>query len=283
MSCFRVTRVAAALETKGSTLPLTLQMLAFGQRKNGCLRSTSKEPRLAKIKKALDNARKVRAVLRRSLPGEIEHTLIAGDQFSTNYYLYVDPNDHKWEKWRFSKSRGDGTVPLWSAANSNDPSASLPAFVDHATIFSDKWVTNKLQRMLDKNGGPPPVASTSEPLARTKDNKLIEISLVTATLDQTVVVPGVQTRLVLTVTSSSPVKRGDLAPIISVAGPGSEQSVIYNEETSDDDVDRRTLRFTAAVTTTAPGAYSVSVMLPGMGAYTRDLVALPALAAGGDQ
>ena len=52
-------------------------------------------------------------------------------------------------------SRGDGTVPVWSAVNNFTPpnplAGSEPSFVEHATIFADDWVINKLSREFVEN------------------------------------------------------------------------------------------------------------------------------------
>jgi pimeloyl-ACP methyl ester carboxylesterase len=143
-------------------------------------------PRLEVLLEGLDNARKLSALLRQPFPNTVEQTLFAGDKFSTNLYLYVDPNDKTWEHWHFTQSVGDGTVSLWSAADSDWPGRSLPAFVDHATIFDDQWVANELRRKLNKNAGPPPIANTSQPLARTIADHLVEISMVKAAFDRRV-------------------------------------------------------------------------------------------------
>jgi pimeloyl-ACP methyl ester carboxylesterase len=233
-------------------------------------------PRLAEVLHDLDNARKLRALLRQPLPAAIEQTLIAGDKFSTNLYLYVDPNDRTWKHWYFSQSVGDGTVPLWSAANSDWPGRSLPAFVDHATIFEDKWVVNQLQRMLNKNAGPPPIAIASLPLARTVSDRLVEISMVKAEFDKSVVEAGEVDRLTISIAFVDPIAKGDLQPSLTLNDPTGVHLLQAQDTTSNADEANRTLSFSAAVGTSLPGAYSVRISVPGMGgAYARDIVALP--------
>jgi pimeloyl-ACP methyl ester carboxylesterase len=145
--------------------------------------------RLALVEKAFRDARRIHSIMRQPLPVDVEVTLIAGDRFGTYLYLYVDPNDRRWTNWRFSKNRGDGTVPLWSAASLN-VADSLPAFVDHATIFDDKWIVIKLQRMLNKASGPPPVSSPTIPLAVTKSGNPVEVSLIDAWFEPPIVFSG---------------------------------------------------------------------------------------------
>jgi hypothetical protein len=224
----------------------------------------------------LDNARKLKAILRQPLPPTIEQTLIAGDKFSTNLYLYVDPNDRTWEHWHFSQSVGDGTVPLWSAANSDWPGQSLPAFTDHATIFDDKGVVNKLQRMLNKNAGPPPIAMASLPLAQTASDRLVEISMVKAEFDKSVVKAGDGARLTISIVFVDPIAKGDLQPNLMLSDPTGSQQLPVQDTTSVTDEANRTLSFSASVRTSPPGAYSVRISIPGMGgSYSRDIVALP--------
>ncbi|MGX9146459.1 lipase/acyltransferase domain-containing protein [Mesorhizobium sp. 128a] len=233
-------------------------------------------PRLANVLQDLDNARKLKAILRQPLPPTIEQTLIAGDKFSTNLYLYVDPNVRTWEHWHFSQSVGDGTVPLWSAANSDWPGQSLPAFTDHATIFDDKGVVNKLQRMLNKNAGPPPIAMASLPLARTASDRLVEISMVKAEFDKSVVKAGDGARLTISIVFVDPIAKGDLQPNLMLSDPTGSQQLPVQDTTSVTDEANRTLSFSASVSTSPPGAYSVRISIPGMGgAYSRDIVALP--------
>jgi hypothetical protein len=233
-------------------------------------------PRLAAVLQGLNNARKLKALLRQPLSPTIEQTLIAGDKFSTNLYLYVDPTDRTWEHWHFTESVGDGTVPLWSAANSDWPGRSLPAFVDHATIFDDKLVVNLLQRMLNKNAGPPPIAIASLPLARTTSDRLVEISIVKAEFDKSVVNAGVGDRLTISIVFVDRIAKGDLQPSLMLNDPTGPHQLPVKDTTSALDEANRTLSFSAAVSTSLPGAYSVRISIPGMGgAYTRDIVALP--------
>jgi len=90
----------------------------------------------------------------------VEQVLVAGDAFATSLYLYAPRENPRWQDWRFSKSRGDGTVPVWSAANNfAGLSGTLPSFSEHATIFDDDGVRNLLLRELVSNV-PPPVASS---------------------------------------------------------------------------------------------------------------------------
>jgi hypothetical protein len=53
--------------------------------------------------------------------------------------------------WFFSENRGDGTVPVWSAARNltfDNLQGTLQSFAQHSTIFDDKWVLKILEREL---------------------------------------------------------------------------------------------------------------------------------------
>jgi hypothetical protein len=56
--------------------------------------------------------------------------------------VYAAKENPQWQDWKFSSARGDGAVPVWSAANTvgNSLPGSLPSFSEHATIFDDKGV-----------------------------------------------------------------------------------------------------------------------------------------------
>jgi pimeloyl-ACP methyl ester carboxylesterase len=227
--------------------------------------------RLALVEQALQGARQIRALTRQPLPTNVEAVLIAGDRIGTYLYVYVDPNDHDWKKWRFSKSRGDGTVPVWSAANAN-LAQSLPAFVDHATIFDDKWVTAKLEWMLNRNAGPPPVSATNVPIAVTKSGKFVEVALADVMLDPPVAAPGDQLQVQVAITLVDEVARDDLAPGVSLDGAGEKRELPLQNITNDQDLEQRVLRFVASAELKVSGNYTVHIAIPGVGSYSRDLL-----------
>ncbi|MGE0848273.1 MAG: hypothetical protein AB7O44_01460 [Hyphomicrobiaceae bacterium] len=231
--------------------------------------------RIAAVKAALQSARRVRAQMAKRLPNSVELVMIAGDRIGTKYYWYVDPARPAVGNWRFSQSLGDGTVPLWSAAASNWPGKALPAFVDHATIFADPWVTNLLKRQLNSLGGPPPIANVTQTIAKANSGRLIEVSLIRADVDKMAASVGnaVNIEIVLTVVDS--VSQGELAPIVQVTGPaGSSSRLGVAETTTTDDLTKRTHKYRGSVQIGEPGVYVVQVSLPGAtGYYSRHIVA----------
>ena len=230
---------------------------------------------LANVVQSLANARKLKLILSEPLPPDLEQTIVAGDRFATDLYLYVDPQDRSWSKWQFSKSGGDGTVPLWSAAASDWPGRSLPAFVDHATIFEDKWVQNLLERILNKNNTPPPMAATSLALAATRSNRLVEVSLVKLDPELVLLSPGGTTKVSVAITTVDPLAKGELSPELTVDGPSGTRRVELQELTAPANLNDRTLIFSGDIAPEVAGAYSLHLTIPGLsGAYTRDIVAL---------
>jgi hypothetical protein len=103
----------------------------------------------------------------------------------------------------------------------------------------------------------------------------VEISLVTAELSRTVVVAGEQTELTISLTSNDPLTQGELIPRITIGGLGSPPNAPSQDVTTAEDLKNRTVRFIAVVKTTTPGAYPVQISVPGMGTYTKDVIALP--------
>jgi len=232
--------------------------------------------RIAVVEKALGDARRLRTIMREPLPASVELTAIAGDRFGTYLYLYIDPGDRRWSKWRFSKNRGDGTVPLWSAANwtadTSNLGDSLPAFVDHATIFDDQWIINLLQRKLNSVSGPPPVSGRTVPIAVTKSGNSVEISLVDARFDPPIAFSGSMAQLYLTITVADEVQRDDLAPRVLLESPSGKEDVTVRETTTDSDLQRRILQFVGSVRLNEAGGHAARITVPGVGTYTRDIL-----------
>ncbi len=109
-------------------------------------------PSFAKFSANLSRARSISAVLATPMPGVIE-VKFAGNPMDTRFIFAVQQGHTQpsSDNWKFSFERGDGTVPVWSAARDitlKDLAGSLPSFSAHATIFDDKWVLDELKREL---------------------------------------------------------------------------------------------------------------------------------------
>ena len=199
--------------------------------------------------------------------------MIAADRFNTHYYLYVDPHSRNWTSWRFSKARGDGTVPVWSAANRDDDFGdSLPAFVDHATIFNDKWIVSLLERKLNRRGGPPPVSGQGAPRVKTKSDKTTGLVLVDATFEPPVAVMGGQARLDLAVSVTDRVEQDDLAPLVSLQTPSEQRDLVLQNVTTQADLERRVLRFTTSFEPKNSGPHSARISISGAASYSKDIL-----------
>jgi hypothetical protein len=229
--------------------------------------------RLALIEKAMSQAKRLRTLMRQPLPANIEVTMIAADRFSTHYYLYVDPEKRNWTSWRFSKARGDGTVPVWSAANKDDDIGdSLPAFVDHATIFNDKWIVSLLERKLNRRGDPPPVSGQGAPRVATKSGKTAGLVLVDATFEPPVAVLGDQTRFDLIVSLADRIEQDDLAPLVSLQTPSEQRDLVLQNVTTQTDLERRVLKFTTSFEAKDSGPHSALISFSGAALYSKDIL-----------
>jgi pimeloyl-ACP methyl ester carboxylesterase len=222
----------------------------------------------------LKSAAAVRAVVSQPLPSTVDEIRFASGAFSTRLYLYVDPVNRSWAHWKFHAASGDGTVPLWSAAD-NKVGSSLVAFVDHATIFDDRWVAAELDRMLNKNSGPPPVKESHLGVTTCNPSRFVNVSIVDASLDRVVVSIGESVSLSLSLTSVEPLSKNCLHPQITAVGSNISNTVELHELTSKEDLEKRTAHFTASILAKSPGAYSLRLTMPGFGgSYTTDFIAL---------
>jgi pimeloyl-ACP methyl ester carboxylesterase len=228
-------------------------------------------PRIQLVEQALDGARKLRMLVREPL--NVQHTMFVGDRLGTYLYLYVDRTDHSWNKWRFSKNRGDGTVPVWSAAN-GVLGDGLPSFVAHATIFDDKWVVNKLEWMLDRNSGPPPVAATNSTTAVTRAARQFEVKLVDVTFDPQILEVAGKVTMAVQLDLGARVTRDEIVITGNVVGRGAQQELTLVNVTENSDLRLNRLRFAATIDLPAPGVYTVNTDIPGLGTYSKDLAVL---------
>jgi pimeloyl-ACP methyl ester carboxylesterase len=233
--------------------------------------------RLALFEGALASARQLRLLMHEPLPPTVEQTLFAGDYFGTYLYFYVDPANRSWTKWRFSKNRGDGTVPYWSAAPEG-AGRRLPSFSDHPTIFSDKWVLKTLELMLNANEKLPPISGPANvALALSKSGKELEVFLVDASFDPPIAAAGDLARLDLSIRFADRVGRDDVLPAVVLEGPSETKPLAVENVTTGADLDVNVLRFVAPIETRDPGAYSARITVPGMRPYTRDMLVLDKL------
>jgi pimeloyl-ACP methyl ester carboxylesterase len=219
-------------------------------------------------KQNLERAASLRDLLRVRQVSGVDQVIVAGDAFATRYYLYASRQNSTWQNWRFSSSRGDGTVPVWSAANSLETLAgTAPSFSEHATIFDDQATKNMLRRELVSNL-PPPV-TTEEALFRlttttgTKAARLLDVDI-----EPKSIAPGTTTRLSIVVDFSEPVNRSEFLPSAELMGPNGPIAIAISETTDESQRAAQRLAFSGEVSAPAQeGAWRVDVTFPGQGKH----------------
>lgn len=223
--------------------------------------------RAAAFRENLARADRLASIVSRSVPG-VEELRIAGDHQDTRLYLYVDRDRPGWRNWTFSSSRGDGTVPLWSAANaaSGDLAGALPSFVEHATIFRDEWVKTVLLRELVVTAPPLVNARTSDIM--TSGGSAERLEVLDAQLDPPIAAPGTVVRLVVTLRfpADAGIVRGDVScPTARIAGTSALVEALV-DVTEDAGLAEKKLTFVANLTAPAnEEVYRVDVDLPPLG------------------
>lgn len=212
----------------------------------------------------LASARKV-AELMKQPKGSHEEVMFAGDILDTRLYLYVPIENQSWRGWQFRTSRGDGTVPVWSAVNNfTSLAGSNPSFVEHATIFADDWVTSKLKRELVPSL-PPPVKGemigavvTTSGATKVVDNVIVE-------LDPPLAEPDANVILSVALDFANAVGPGEIGLSAVLLG-AMESKIVVTEVTTPAEASSRRLTFRGKFK--APSAednYRIDVILPSLG------------------
>lgn len=219
-------------------------------------------PREKAFKDGLLRARKIGQLMRQPI-ANVEEIKFAGDVIDTKLWLYVPLPNQSWKSWSFRDSRGDGTVSVWSAANNFSTTAGTnPSFVEHATIFADKWLANKVARELVPDV-PPPVRIEEFNKIQT-DSGAKTMTLASVVIEPPVVQPGGRAILRLSLEFDGSISRGDMGPTARMAA--FQQNLPLRETTTDDDVALRRLTFEGEVLApTDEDTYRIDVMLPGIG------------------
>jgi pimeloyl-ACP methyl ester carboxylesterase len=224
-------------------------------------------PRADAFRSNLRRAERLAGLMARPIPG-VKEVRVAGDNQNTRLYLYVDPADQSWGGWAFTFDRGDGTVPLWSAADARDGdlAGSLPSFVEHATIFRDEWVKVVLRRELIITA--PPQVNAQVPEIMTQSGNAQQLDVLDAVLEPPIAVPGASTRLHVTLrfAADAQIGRGDFSGLTArVAGTGSPL-IPLTETTDDTQLAEKTLSFAAELRAPAEEeVYRVDIDVPPLG------------------
>ncbi|WP_316224613.1 MULTISPECIES: lipase/acyltransferase domain-containing protein [unclassified Bradyrhizobium] len=218
--------------------------------------------RAAAFEHGLAQARQIGLLMRQPVPG-VEEIKFAGDVIDTKLWLYVPQQNQSWKNWKFSQSRGDGTVPVWSAANNfTGTQGSEPSFVEHATIFADKWLSNKLDRELVPDT-PPPVRAVEYDKVDTPSGPK-KMTLATVEVDPPVAAPGEKVHLRISLQFDGPVARGDVKPDARLIS--AHRDLPLAETTTDADMAVRRVTFDGEIE--APrqeDTHQIDVSLPGAG------------------
>lgn len=122
---------------------------------NGWLVSPHNEgPNFATFEANLKRAREIGSSLVNPVTNatnDLVEVRIAGDGHDTAFRLGVLSSDAGPRGWRSGMDRGDGTVPLWSAASNqqlDSAAGTIGSFAPHATVFDDATVKTELEREL---------------------------------------------------------------------------------------------------------------------------------------
>jgi pimeloyl-ACP methyl ester carboxylesterase len=224
-------------------------------------------PRAETFRSSLQRAELLADLMRQPIPG-VREIKVAGDNQSTRLYLYVSPDEQSWQGWTFSFNRGDGTVPLWSAAEARngDLSGALPSFVEHATIFRDEWVRKVLQNELTITAPPPVNARVPEIITPSGASQQLDIC--DARLEPPFVAPGENTCLSvdLRFPADGRVGRGDVRGLTAQLAGTTAAPVALVETTGDIGLAERTLTFAAELRApTEEEVYRIDIDVPPLG------------------
>jgi pimeloyl-ACP methyl ester carboxylesterase len=173
--------------------------------------------KFARFGNALQRSRSLTNLLVRSAPSGVWEFIFAGDTLETLRRVGMREGFTRPGDWFFSKARGDGTVPVWSAARSQKSdtySNTLPSFGTHAHLFADKWVVNKMGRSLQNvnPSDPDPVNAPGRPALAVMINGLAStwfIDTADVEVGKPFLRPGAQVHADLTIQFESSVR--DLA------------------------------------------------------------------------
>ncbi|QOZ36480.1 hypothetical protein [Bradyrhizobium sp. CCBAU 53421] len=234
-------------------------------------------PRGAAFERGLSEARRVGELMRQPIPG-VAQVMIAGDYFDTGLYLYVPTNRQSWRDWNFRRSKGDGTVPVWSAANNfSSIEGTEPSFQQHATIFADKYLQNKLEREL-LNTAPPPVKHDVLGEIDTPKHEKRRLDLARADLSPRIAEPGANATVTVAFEFETGVTRGDVQPTAQLLQRGAADAPITLVETTTD-ADLAVRRLTFAGSLVAPAVedtYRIDINVAGQGDHAVFLTVLSA-------
>lgn len=234
-------------------------------------------PRGAAFERGLSQAKRIEELMRQPI-ANVTQLLMAGDYFDTGLYLYVPADRQSWRDWNFRRSKGDGTVPVWSAANNfSSIEGTEPSFQQHATIFADHYLQNKLAREL-LDTAPPPVKRDVLGEIDTPKHEKRRLDLARTNLSPAIAEPGAKATLTVAFEFQTDVSRGDVRPTAQLLQPGAARApVTLVETTTDADLAVRRLTFAGSLVAPAvEDTYRIDINVAGQGDHAVFLTVLSA-------
>jgi pimeloyl-ACP methyl ester carboxylesterase len=210
----------------------------------------------AAFKKSLERSKDLTPLLRAPIPNVLE-IKFAGDAQPTRVYFAVKEGatNPSSDTWLFSKDKGDGTVPVWSAARNvafNSLSGTLVSFSEHVTLFDDTWARDELKHELlaitpltrepIAGRGHPVMSVTTSGVQRNWTIKAIELTAQQPVYNSS---ETLQAYVVITLDGGAEgLRAGLLNPLATLRTNSAAQPLTISETTSPNDLAARRLTFT---------------------------------------
>jgi pimeloyl-ACP methyl ester carboxylesterase len=211
----------------------------------------------------LANARGLSLII--ATPSAAPEIKVTGDIIDTKLWLYTRDRSSSPDDWIFTNSRGDGTVPIWSAAaNFKNLEGTDPSFVEHSTIFADKYVRSRIARELVPGAAPSVAAPTLGEVMTPEGVR--HLSNVRAKIEPPLVAPGKDADLVIELTFEESTSIGAVTPTVEIAHDAGPSRIVVSNNTSAEDLKNHILRYRGLVT--APpmeDTFEVRVTIPDQG------------------
>jgi pimeloyl-ACP methyl ester carboxylesterase len=226
------------------------------RRYNWLPRSYDRGSRAKYFDDQLTKTKTLREVMRKRLPTNVGAIKVVGDVFGTNLYLHACSSDPSWERWQFTKARGDETVPAWSAANNPESlSDTIPSFSVHGTIFNDRTVQSIIERELLEVSMPKRIRLRGLP---TKSDPARPFNYIDISVEPNTLPTGARAKLSMTVHWAIATDKGEYEPRALLKGPTQDTTIGFVESTSADDLAENMAKFVGEFDApTEPGTWRI--------------------------
>lgn len=196
----------------------------------------------------LASARRLSSIIAK--PPTVPEIKVTGDILDTKLWLYTPDRASGPDHWTFTSSRGDGTVPIWSAAATfKNLEGTDPSFVEHSTIFADKYVRSRIARELVP-GVAPPVAAATLGEVMTSDG-VRHLSKVRARIEPPIVSPGKDTEVMVELTFEESTAIGAVSPVVEIVRDATVYRIAISDESSTEDLENHRLSYRGVLTAPA--------------------------------